>query len=60
MLSAAPDDDGDEDCRKQVLKAGEQIARWTRARELALDGGTRKWFREAEIEEKEGKVGLYS
>ena len=60
VLSVVPEEDAEEDRRRYALRAGEQIARWTRARELGLKqkNGTRKWFREAEVEEEEGKLGF--
>ena len=59
MLPVVSYEGDDEDGRRYVQQAGEQIARWTKARELGLERGTRKWFREAEEWEEEGKTGLY-
>lgn len=44
--------DGEEDVDRDTIQAGEQIARWTRARELGLDDGTRLWFQALEQAEE--------
>ena len=42
MLPTVPEEDAEEDRKRYTMQAGEQIARWMRARELGIDGGTRK------------------
>ena len=47
------DQNGEEDLGRDTMQAAEQIARWTRARELGVHDGTRMWFQAAKPEDEE-------
>lgn len=47
-MSVISDADGEENLDRDAIQMGEQIARWTRARQLGPACGTRMWFQALE------------